>query len=184
MRTERRFSLQAPGSFSAFYEAHAEELLGFLARRCFDVEVAVDLTAETFAQAFAGRRRFRGSSEGEAAAWLFGIARRQLGKYFRSGQTERKALRRLGIDVPPLTDEDYERIEDLAGLGDVRRIIGEHFAELPLEQRQALQMRVVEERPYPEIADRLSVSEQVVRARVSRGLKRLALAMEAPAPQR
>jgi RNA polymerase sigma factor (sigma-70 family) len=182
--TQRRFSLEEPGSFSTLYEAHAEELLAFLARRCFDVEVAVDLTAETFAQALAGRRRFRGATESEAVAWLFGIARRQLGKYFRRGQTERKALGRLGISVPPLSDEDYARVEELAGLSDVRHIIGEHFAALPVDQQQALQLRVVEERPYPEIANRLSVSEQVVRARVSRGLKRLALAMEAPAAQR
>ena len=173
-----------PGSFSALYEAHAEDVLGFLVRRCFDVEVAVDLTAETFAQAFAGRRRFRGTSETEAVAWLLGIARRQLGKYFRRGTIERKALRRLGIEVPELSSEDYLRIEELAGLGDVRKLVGEHFAALPTEQQQVLRLRVVEERPYPEIADRLSVSEQVVRARVSRGLKRLALAMEAPAQQR
>jgi RNA polymerase sigma-70 factor (ECF subfamily) len=40
----------------------------FLARRTFDVEVARDLTAETFAQAFEHRGRFRGQSDAEASA--------------------------------------------------------------------------------------------------------------------
>ena len=37
--------------------------------------MALDLTAETFAQAFEGRRRCRASTDEEVAAWLFGIAR-------------------------------------------------------------------------------------------------------------
>ena len=41
--------------------------------------------AETFAHAAAGRGRFRGSTDEERAAWLYGIARRQLALYYRRG---------------------------------------------------------------------------------------------------
>jgi DNA-directed RNA polymerase specialized sigma24 family protein len=44
---------------------------------------------------------------------------------------------------------------------------------LPPEQREAVQARVVEERPYSEIAAAMSCSELVVRQRVSRGLRAL-----------
>src|SRR5438094_785546 len=59
-----------PDAFGTFYERHAEPLLAFFARRTFDPEIAAELTAETFAQAFAGRRRFekRGAA---GAGWLY-----------------------------------------------------------------------------------------------------------------
>ncbi len=43
----------------------------FLARRTADPEVALDLWGETFAQAVAGRRRYRGTTDEEAAGWLY-----------------------------------------------------------------------------------------------------------------
>jgi len=57
------------------YREHASDVLAFLARRVFVPEVAVDLMAETFAQAYRDRRQFRGSDDGEAVGWVFGIAR-------------------------------------------------------------------------------------------------------------
>jgi DNA-directed RNA polymerase specialized sigma24 family protein len=44
---------------------------------------------------------------------------------------------------------------------------------LPSEQRHAVLARVVDERPYAEIAAQMSCSELVARQRVSRGLKNL-----------
>ena len=49
---------------------------------------------------------------------------------------------------------------------------------LPADQRDAVQARIVEERPYPEIARELRTSEMVVRKRVSRGLATLRERME------
>lgn len=95
-----RPSLRQPDVFGEIYRTHARSILVFLTRRIYDPEIALDLTAETFAQAFAGRRRFRGSTDEEIAAWLFGIARNVLARYLRRGRAERRALRRLGVDVP------------------------------------------------------------------------------------
>ena len=51
-----------------------------------------------------------------------------------------------------------------AGLADAVR-------SLPIAQRDAVVARVVEERPYPEIAVAMACSELMVRQRVSRGLR-------------
>ena len=91
---------EAASEFSALYEDHAEQILVFLARRCLDPEVAVELMAETFARALANRRSYRGTSPAEASAWLYGIARRQLVDYFRRG-AEQRAVRRLDDDSGP-----------------------------------------------------------------------------------
>lgn len=174
----RRGSSGGLADFSAFYATNAERVLAFLTRRCLDPEVGVDLMAETFAQALESRRKYRGSSDGEAAAWVFGIARNVLADYFRRGKAEQKAVHRLGLRIPVLDDEDQQRVEELADLEPLRRVVTERFEELSGDRRDAIQLRVIDEMPYPEVARRLCVSEDAARARVSRGLRDLAVALQ------
>jgi RNA polymerase sigma-70 factor (ECF subfamily) len=169
-----------PDDISRLYEAHAAELLRFVARRTLQAEVAVDLVAETFAQAFADRAGFRGHSDGEALAWIFGIARHQLSSYFRRGTVERRALVKLGLQLPTLSDLDYERVEELAGLQAQRAAVAEALGDLSADQRKALHLRVVEERSYAELASSLGITEQTARSRVSRALHALAEATAQP----
>jgi len=172
--TSLRQARDRPAAFVDFYEAQARDLLVFFARRTFDVEVARDLTAETFAQAFEHRRRFRGTTDAEAAGWLYGIARHQLSRYARRGAVSRKAIARLGIEVPAVSEDDLERIVELAELAQLRQQVAAAFAELPPDQHEALRLRVVDERDYGDVATILGISEQTARARVSRALRRLA----------
>jgi RNA polymerase sigma-70 factor (ECF subfamily) len=163
---------------SALYEAHSVALLRFLGRRTADREIALDLLAETFAQAFVDRAKFRGSSEEEALAWIFGIARHQLANYYRRGEIEQRAVERLGVERPDWHPEDLERVEELVSLAETRRAVAARLAELPEDHRRAVELRVVTEREYPEIAAELGIKESLVRARVSRGLRTLARALE------
>jgi RNA polymerase sigma-70 factor (ECF subfamily) len=167
-------------NFSAFYAENAEAVLIYLARRCLDPEVAVDLMAETFAEAFANRHTRRSRSDEESRAWVFGIARNLLANYFRRGRIERRALRRLGLQTPAVSSEDLSRIEELADLRAIRSVVARQFASLSTQQRDAVQLRVIDELPYAEVARRLAVSEDAARARVSRGLRQLVTSLSNP----
>jgi RNA polymerase sigma factor (sigma-70 family) len=164
--------------FIALYERDAERVLVFLARRTLDAEVAVDLTAETFAQAWRGWSGVRTACSDEVRAWLFTIARRQLSRYFRRGRVERRAVEQLGALVPRVGEEDVREIERAAGLVSLRAALGVELSRLTEEQRAAVRLRVVEELSYAQVARRLGISEQAARARVSRGLRALAAALE------
>lgn len=168
--------------FPAFYRARSRELLVFFARRTYDPEIAFDLAAETFAQALTSRRRYRGSSEDDAAAWLYGIARHQLARYFRRGKVEARALSRLGVELPAVGSDELERVEELADLEALRSATVQALRRLASDQQRALELRVIEELPYREVAERLGVTEDTARARVSRGLRALAEHLKA-APQ-
>jgi RNA polymerase sigma factor (sigma-70 family) len=158
---------------SRLYARYAEDLLGYCARRTLQAEVAVELVGETFAQAFVHRADFRGNGERAAIAWIYGIARGQLADYFRRGQVHRRALERLGVATPDLLDGDFERIDELAALASLRGQVADGLAALSSDHRDALRLRIVEERAYPDVASELGVSEQVARARVSRALRAL-----------
>src|SRR6185312_8493515 len=66
------------GAFRELYDRYAEQVHGYHLRRTRDSHAAHDLTAETFAQAWLARRRFRDHAGGSAGPWLFGIARNVL----------------------------------------------------------------------------------------------------------
>ena len=165
-------------TFTAMYTREGEPVLHFLARRTFDPALAADLTAETFALAFRSWPRLAGRSEDEVRAWLYTVARRQVSRYLRRGRVERRAVRRLEISMPALHEDDVTAIERRAGLAELRAALGAELQRLSPEQREALRLRVVEERSYEEVASELGISEQAVRARVSRGLRALAGALE------
>lgn len=169
-------------AFSAFYRAHVTGLLVFFTRSTFDPEAALDLTAETFASAFASRASQRGQTEAEAGGWLYVIARRQLARYFQAGVASRALRERLGVAVPVASDGELERIEQLADLAELRSVVRAELHGLDHGQRDALWLRVVEERPYAEVAARLSITEPTARARVSRALRTLAESLRPSVP--
>ena len=164
-----------PAAFGTFYRRNLPTILAYFVDRTHDHELAADLTAETFAAALHGSTRYRPGPE-PAAAWLFAIARSKLVDSYRRGRVEDRSRRQLGMQPVHLDDAEIERVEALADAG--RSRLSALLAELPAEQREAIEARVIEERDYPDVARRLRCSEQVARKRVSRGLARLRARLE------
>ncbi len=167
-----------PDRLVVLYRAHAEAMLVYFTRRCYDAQLAVDLVGETFARAYARRGRFRGVSEADAVAWIWAIARNALSDALRRGRAERRALSRLSVEPPLLVEEEAVRIEQLAGVGELRAALADALERLAPEQREAIRMRVVQELDYPTVAARLGVSQATARSRVSRGLRALNVALD------
>ena len=163
-----------PAAFVELYRRHAEDLLRYFARRTLDPEAAAELTAETFAEAFASRARYSYVTGVNGVAWLYGIARHQLGRFFRSGRIDAAARKKIGLPLRELPPEDYERIEDLVDFAP----LAEALETLADDQREALKLRVIDGLPYPDVAARLQCAETAARQRVSRGLRRLALVLQ------
>ena len=174
-----RAARRDPEAFGVFYDRHADAVLGFFVRRTACAQTAADLAAETFAQAFVARRRFRDTGA-PATAWLFAIARRQLSGWLRRRVVEDRARRRLGLEHVQLDDPALERVEELADLGEVQTALAGALDRLPPGTAEAVSLRVGEELPYAEVAGLLGCSEGAARVRVARGLSRLADLMQPP----
>jgi RNA polymerase sigma-70 factor (ECF subfamily) len=167
-------SVACPEQFVTLYDRHASGLLAFFGRRTYDSQVAADLTAETFAQAFAARKRFRNPGPGAATAWLYTIARRQLNRYIRRQRVESHWRQRFGMEELVVAPDALERAEELIDLGKVRDQVAQALDGLKGDIREAVVLRVVDGMSYPEAARLAGCSEALMRQRVSRGLKRLA----------
>jgi RNA polymerase sigma-70 factor (ECF subfamily) len=165
------------GAFAAFYRRHVPMVLSYLLRETRDRETAADLAAEVFAAILLAASRYAEQYE-SAGPWVLAIARNKLLMSLRRGRVEAQARQRLGFRAVSLEDEDLDRMEHIARSGDGRLL--ELLESLPEAERVAVRSRVLDERPYGEIAGELRCSEMVVRKRVSRGLARMRAQIKEP----
>jgi RNA polymerase sigma-70 factor (ECF subfamily) len=162
-----------PQAFRELYERYAAWMRSWFLRHTGSEPAALDLTAETFAQAFGASRRFRDEAGGSAAPWLFGIGRNLLRQYHKHHRIETAARERLGIPVAFAECEDYERVDERDEAVTLAPRLRRAIRALPSEQRRALQLRVIHQLPYEEVAGRLGCSQNAARLRVSRALRAL-----------
>ena len=157
-----------PDAFAELYCRHARAIHAFLRPRVPE-RVAGELTAETFAQAALRLRRFRDEAGGSALPWLYGIARNLLRTFHERERIESRARHKLGLpldtyelDVQATNDRlDAERLAPRLSLA---------LDSLPSAQRRAVELRILEELPYKQVASSLGCSEVAARIRVTRAL--------------
>ena len=157
-------------AFGVLYERHALKVYTWCRRRL--EWAASDLTAETFAQAWLSRDRFHDEHGGSAVPWLLGIARNVLRETMRLDRVETRARERLGLALDLATEEGYAAVEERLS---PRSALAAALDRLPEHERDAIQLRVMGELPYDQVAQQLAIQPAAARLRVSRALRRLAL---------
>jgi RNA polymerase sigma-70 factor (ECF subfamily) len=151
-------------AFRELYDRYCGRIHRFHLTRSRDRDAALDLTAETFAQAWTSRARFRDLAGGSAGPWLYAIARHVLVASVRKGRLEQRARDQLGLEraEAPVSPSDTW----LEGLDDA-------FADLPPDVQQAIELRVVDDLPYAKVAAAAGITPVAARVRVHRGLAAL-----------
>lgn len=155
-----------PAAFRVLYDRHAGRIHAFHLRRSRDPGAAMELTAETFAQAWLSRERYVDHAEGTAAPWLFGIARNVLAASVRRRAVERTALERLSLQIQPTA-----ATVDATWLDGLDGDLASALAELPDGQRRAIELRVLADQAYDDVARELDCTPETARVRVHRGLR-------------
>jgi len=165
----------ATPEFAALFEAYAPSVRRAVLGRCPDVDLADDVVAETFARAWEHRARFHERGPCSREAWLHGIAANVLGRMLRDRRVERRGLARVESWEPRPDADPAQDIIARAVAADARGDIHEAFAELNADQQRAVRMRVLDGAEYDDIARADGTSVVTTRARVSRGLRILAV---------
>ncbi len=155
--------------FAELYTRHVADVHAWLSRRL--AWAASDLTAETFARALLSRDRFRDDHDGSALPWLLGIARNVLLETLRHDRIETRARERLGLPLDLATEDGFCEVEDRLS---PRLTLERQLDALPPGERDALQLRVIDEMGYDQVAEKLDIRPTAARLRVSRALRRLA----------
>jgi RNA polymerase sigma-70 factor, ECF subfamily len=167
-----------PGAFDELYRRHAEELDSWFRARVPEREAAADLVAETFAEALVAATSFRGARPSSAMAWLYGISRNLLRQYYRRNRVETKARRKLAIVTEDHIVDAAEMVEAEVDAESLATALRQAMLSLPLDQRTAVELRILGQQSYDEVATQLGCSNTAARMKVSRALRRLNAAMK------
>ena len=160
MRTDAELilaSCEYPRAFRELYDRWAPSILEYFVRRVLDPEIAADLMAETFAAAFESRARFRDVGR-PGGAWLYGIASRKLSHFYRHQRVEMRAASRLGMQRAEIDAASAAEIAALVDRDERLAPACAALASLSPAERGAVELRVIEELGYAEIAARLKIT--------------------------
>jgi RNA polymerase sigma-70 factor (ECF subfamily) len=149
-------------AFRRWYDTVAPRVYAYLYGRCgFDVDLAEELTQQTFLQAVRHRDSYDGRAE--SLTWLIAIARSRFADHFR--RLEREGRRHLNlvreIDPREIDADAWRATDDRAAIQAAMR-------GLTPAQRLALVLRYVDGLPVREVAQALGRSEKAAETLITR----------------
>jgi RNA polymerase sigma factor (sigma-70 family) len=171
-----------PDAICVLYDRHAAHLVRDLARRSGEPEVAFELAQETFARALEHGHRVRLAADDSAWPWLSTIGRNLLTDWRRRGAVDSRARVRLGIVTQAYDTDSIEDLIDRLDAALLSQPLASALEALPASHREAVAGRITEELSYEELAAANGTSEQVIRARVSRGLRAMRIRLSGVKP--
>ena len=164
-----------PDAVCVLYDRYVARLVARLLAIRVEPDVAFEIVQETFARTLERGHRVRIPPDGSAWPWLWSVARNLAADHRRRGVVDAAARKRLQIEAPGFHPDEMDALIERFGSSEASGWLGSALDGLPPSQREAVIGRVVDGKDYPELARRAAVSEELVRARVSRGLRALRL---------
>jgi len=168
-------------AFGELYQRHARSVQSYCLWRTADLQLAEDVTATAFLEAWRRRDRLDLTTE-SAAPLLLGVATNVLRNHWRGQRRHARALERIGNAGPVLPsgheDEAIARVDAVLQV----REAGAAIRALPLPEREVLALLAWGELSYEETAAALRIPVGTVRSRLFRARSRLGDAFAGFAP--
>jgi RNA polymerase sigma-70 factor, ECF subfamily len=152
-------------SFAELYRRYVAQIYRYHIIHTGNVKDAEDLTSQTFMVAMDGIARYR--REGTFAAWLMGIARRQMAQFFRR--------RKMEVSLEQVSDlpAAYAPIDLLVSRRISLQQAREALKNLSADRAEALILSVFGGLSLADTARTLGKSEAAIKMLISRGLQDL-----------
>lgn len=162
-------------AFGALVEAYQDRVYNLALRMCGNADDAFDLSQEAFVRAWRGLSGFQ--QEAAFSSWLYRLTANVCLDWLRAKK------RRPTVSLTKADDDGEEAQLEIADPGkspeelleaaEDRAALVKAMNELPVDYRQILTMRAINDMSYTEIAEALALPEGTVKSRLSRA--RLAL---------
>lgn len=179
--TEKELIDQAkhdPEAFGQLYDRNYSAILNYCIRRTGDIELAHDITSETFVKALKNITRFEWRDV-SFSAWLYRIAGNEIASYFRKKSYKADSLDYLSESqgLEPISPEDLEE-EFIEAQEELERhkeflAIREQTGKLPIKYQDVIALRYFTNKNIKEIAEILQKPEGTIKSLLHRGLEKL-----------
>ena len=160
-----------PAAEGELVEHFTPRIRAMMMARTRDADLARDLTQDTLIALLQALRQGQLREQDRLAAFAHGVARNVCNNFFRTRQREpisTELAEDLAVAAPGDDPEEREKLV----------LLQQGLAELSEGDRQILQMTLADGLKPGEIAERLGLTSEVVRARKSRAQKRIVAALE------
>lgn len=163
-----------PEAFSEIYDFYYPQIFGYVLKRVANVEVAKDITSETFFKCLKNIEKFkwRGIS---FSSWIFKIASNEIANFFRKGKYKpisfEKISKRLAFEKNP-SKEILEAEEKLKKEKDFLKL-HQKISKLPILYQEVISLKYFEKKKIREIAEILGKKEGTVKSLIHRAIERL-----------
>jgi RNA polymerase sigma-70 factor (ECF subfamily) len=157
-------------SFMALYDLYFNRVYNYVRYRCYDPQVADDLTAQSFLKALSRISTYN-ADKAPFGAWLFAIVRNLVSDYYR----HEKKYNLVDIEdaefiVQPCENRD---LEESAEQREEKIKMLQALDKLPSRQRDLIALKFGSEMTNRDIARLTGLTEQNVGVLVHRGIKTL-----------
>lgn len=146
------------GAYDLLVKKYAAVLTGAARHLICNINDAEDIAQETLLEAYRNLSSLRNHQA--YRAWVFGILRFKCIDYLRQRKPESLGLEEYAEVIPAPTQEDT---------GDLMELLN----ALPLQDREVLAARYIQDLDYKDIAEALGISEEAARMRCSRARSRI-----------
>lgn len=167
-----------PEIFSQLYEQYYPQIFGYILKRVANLEVAQDITSETFFKALKKLWQFRWRNI-SFSAWLYRIANNEIANYYRKNKHKPVSLEEIPepLAVHNPETEILEAEKELKKHQDFL-MLQKEILKLPIKYQEVITLRFFEKKKINEIAEILGKKEGTIKSLLHRGLKKLKELME------
>ena len=166
-----------PEAFAKLYDKYYLQIFGYILKRVANLEIAQDITSETFFKALKNLWKFRWKNI-PFSAWLYRIANNEIANYFRKNKKHSISLDKLkekGFEPISLHNPEAEVLkaqEELKKHQDFLKI-QEKISQLPIKYQEVITLRFFEKKKIKEISEILGKKEGTIKSLLHRGLEKL-----------
>jgi RNA polymerase sigma-70 factor (ECF subfamily) len=164
-------------SFAKLYDFYYPKILGYAFRRTLDIDLAKDITSETFLKAYTniGAFKWKGIA---FSSWLFKIATNEMNMLHRKKRSTLASMEKInaaiyGIDDGNAQEEEKEQVERQLKQSTEFIKVQQKLLLLPVKYQEVIALRFFEEKTIREIAEILACREGTIKSLLSRGIRKL-----------
>lgn len=163
-----------PEAFGLLYDEYYQPIFRYILRRTANLELAEDLTSQTFFKALKKMGRFRWQNL-PFSAWLYRIATNEINDFYR----REKRFIRVNLDrIPELSSEDEAdkefkiAEEELKNKEDFLKV-HQSISKLQPIYQTVISLRFFEKKKISEISQILGKPEGTVKSQIHRAIEEL-----------
>lgn len=167
--------------FGEIYDQYYPKIFGYIFKRTANLEIAQDITSETFFKALKNVWQFRWRNI-SFSSWLYKIATNEINQYFRKGKykfisldiLEKQGFEPISLHNPEVdlieAQQELQRHQDFL-------ICQRKISQLNIKYQEVIALRFFEKKQIKEIGEILGKSDGTVKSLLHRGLEKLRILM-------